>query len=78
MESAPLIGDVLLMLTVPVLVSKPVVRSVMLPFSKVMSLIRLEVDPVTVNDVELVPVPPRGVVTLTKPVVAPAGTFTVI
>jgi hypothetical protein len=75
MESTPLI-DVFVMFTVPVLVSNPVVRSVMLPFSNVMSLIR--VDPVTVNGVELVPVPPRGVVTLTGPVVAPAGTFTVI
>ena len=78
MESAPLIGDVLVIATVPVLVSKPVVASVMLPFSNVMSLIRLEIDPVTVNEVELVPVPPSGVVTLTRPVVAPAGTFTVI
>ena len=78
MESAPLIGDVLVIATVPVLVSKPVVASVMLPFSNVMSLIRLEIDPVTVNEVELVPVPPSGVVTLTRPGVAPAGTFTVI
>ena len=48
----------------------------MLPFSNVMSLIR--VDPVTVKLVELVPVPPKGVVTLTGPVLAPVGTLTVM
>lgn len=78
MEFAPLMGEVFVMFTVPVLASKPVVGSVMLPFSKVMSLIRVEEDPVTVNVAELVPVPPSGVVTLTLPVVAPVGTFTVI
>ena len=75
-ESAPLIGDAVSRLTVPVLLSKPSVGSVMLPFSNVMSLMR--VDPVTVKLAELVPVPPNGVVTLTGPVVAPAGVLTVM
>jgi hypothetical protein len=39
---------------------------------------RVEEAHVTVNVEELVPVPPSGVVTLTRPVVAPAGTFAVI
>ena len=38
----------------------------------------IRVEPVTVNFVVLDPVPPNGVVTLTKPVVAPDGTFTVM
>lgn len=77
-EYVPLSGELLLMLTVPVVASKPETGSMMLPFSKVMSLIRVEVDPVTVKLAELLPVPPRAVVTLTGPLVAPAGTLTVI
>jgi len=71
-----LIGEAVSSATVPVLESKPVVGSVILPFSNVISLIR--VDPVTVKLVELVPVPPKGVVTLTGPVLAPIGTLTVM
>jgi hypothetical protein len=69
-------GEAVSSATVPVLESKPVVGSVILPFSNVISLIRVE--PVTVKLVELVPVPPKGVVTLTGPVLAPVGTLTVM
>ena len=75
-ESAPLIGDAVSNVVVPVLESKPVVGSMMSSSSNVISLIR--VATVTVKLFELVPVPPKGVVTLTRPVLAPVGTLTVM